>query len=85
MSVYTNDKGERFVSQRAGCGKAARPDSVRGVLSNGCVYSTQKNILLSAHREENIDTEKNFTSLFTAINVLAEKYDTEVRLRDNRS
>ncbi len=31
-------------------------------------------ILLSAHREENIDTEKNFTSLFTAINRLAEKY-----------
>ncbi len=34
----------------------------------------QKYILLSAHREENIDTEKNFTSLFTAINKLAEKY-----------
>ncbi len=33
-----------------------------------------KYILLSAHREENIDTEKNFTSLFTAINKLAEKY-----------
>ncbi len=35
-------------------------------------------ILLSAHREENIDTEKNFTSLFTAINRLAEKYDMPV-------
>lgn len=34
-----------------------------------------KYILLSAHREENIDTEKNFTSLFTAINALADKYD----------
>ena len=33
-----------------------------------------KYILLSAHREENIDTEENFTSLFTAINRLAEKY-----------
>ncbi|MBP3871654.1 MAG: UDP-N-acetylglucosamine 2-epimerase (non-hydrolyzing) [Faecalicoccus sp.] len=32
-------------------------------------------ILLSAHREENIDTEKNFISLFTAINTMAEKYD----------
>ena len=32
-------------------------------------------ILLSAHREENIDTKKNFTSLFTAVNALAEKYD----------
>ena len=35
-------------------------------------------ILLSAHREENIDTEKNFTSLFTAINRMAEKYDLPV-------
>ena len=35
-------------------------------------------ILLSAHREENIDTEKNFTSLFTAINALAEKYDMPI-------
>ncbi|MBQ9391880.1 MAG: UDP-N-acetylglucosamine 2-epimerase (non-hydrolyzing) [Lachnospiraceae bacterium] len=35
-------------------------------------------ILLSAHREENIDTEKNFTSLFTAINKIAEKYDMPI-------
>lgn len=35
-------------------------------------------ILLSAHREENIDTEKNFISLFTAINALAEKYDMPI-------
>ena len=35
-------------------------------------------ILLSAHREENIDTEKNFLSLFTAINGLAEKYDMPI-------
>ena len=35
-------------------------------------------ILLSAHREENIDTEENFTSLFTAVNKLAEKYDMPV-------
>lgn len=34
--------------------------------------------LLSAHREENIDTEKNFLSLFTAINKMAEKYDMPV-------
>ena len=38
----------------------------------------KKYILLSAHREENIDTEKNFTSLFTAINKLAEKYDMPI-------
>ena len=35
-------------------------------------------ILLSAHREENIDTEKNFMSLFTAINRLAEKYNMPI-------
>ncbi len=35
-------------------------------------------ILLSAHREENIDTEKNFLSLFTAINAMAEKYDMPI-------
>lgn len=35
-------------------------------------------ILLSAHREENIDTEKNFTSLFTAVNRMAEKYDMPI-------
>ena len=35
-------------------------------------------ILLSAHREENIDTEKNFTSLFNAINALAAKYDMPI-------
>ena len=38
----------------------------------------RKYILLSAHREENIDTEKNFLSLFTAINRLAEKYDMPI-------
>ncbi len=35
-------------------------------------------ILLSAHREENIDTEQNFISLFSAINALAEKYDMPI-------
>lgn len=37
-----------------------------------------KYILLSAHREENIDTEKNFLSLFTAVNAMAEKYDMPI-------
>lgn len=37
-----------------------------------------KYILLSAHREENIDTEKNFLSLFSAINAMAEKYDMPI-------
>ena len=39
---------------------------------------SKKYILLSAHREENIDTEKNFFSLFTAINKIAEKYDMPI-------
>ena len=38
----------------------------------------RKYILLSAHREENIDTEKNFMSLFTAINKMAEKYNMPI-------
>jgi len=38
----------------------------------------KKYILLSAHREENIDTDKNFISLFTAINKMAEKYDMPI-------
>lgn len=38
----------------------------------------KKYILLSAHREENIDTEKNFLSLFNAVNAIAEKYDMPV-------
>ena len=38
----------------------------------------KKYMLLSAHREENIDTEKNFLSLFNAINALAEKYDMPI-------
>lgn len=37
-----------------------------------------KYLLLSAHREENIDTEKNFLSLFTAINAMAKKYDMPI-------
>ena len=39
---------------------------------------SKKYILLSAHREENIDTEKNFLSLFNAINKIAEKYDMPI-------
>lgn len=38
----------------------------------------KKYILLSAHREENIDTDANFTSLFHAVNKLAEKYDMPI-------
>ena len=60
------------------------------VLHNNLVYIEKSDILdrlnlksknymlLSAHREENIDTDKNFISLFTAINKLAEKYDMPI-------
>ena len=41
-------------------------------------FEKGKYILLSAHREENIDTEKNFLSLFNAINAIAEKYDMPI-------
>ena len=44
----------------------------------GVTIEKGKYILLSAHREENIDTEKNFLSLFTAINQMAEKYDLPI-------
>lgn len=44
----------------------------------GIAVEKGKYILLSAHREENIDTEKNFLSLFNAINAMAEKYDMPI-------
>ena len=45
---------------------------------SGVKIEKGKYILLSAHREENIDTEKNFLSLFNAINAMAEKYDMPI-------
>lgn len=45
---------------------------------NTLKLESHKYILLSAHREENIDTEQNFLSLFTAINKLAEKYNMPI-------
>ena len=47
------------------------------ILTKLCLEKN-KYILLSAHREENIDTDANFYSLFTAINMLAEKYDMPI-------
>ena len=57
----------------------ANLDSIRrsGILSK-LGLSPKGYILLSAHREENIDTEKNFLSLFTAINAMAEEYDMPI-------
>lgn len=47
-------------------------------METGVLIEKGRYILLSAHREENIDTEKNFNSLFTAVNAMAEKYDMPV-------
>lgn len=47
-------------------------------IETGVSVTPKEYILLSAHREENIDTEKNFLSLFHAINAVAEKYDMPV-------
>ena len=58
---------------RANLPKSRRPTSTLAL-----AWRKGKYILLSAHREENIDTEKNFTSLFTAINEMAEKYDMPI-------
>ena len=61
----------------------AKLDTINLPLSLNSKLSTlhlepKKYILLSAHREENIDTEKNFLSLFNAINKMAEKYDMPI-------
>lgn len=53
-------------------------DIERSDILNRLGLKKGKYILLSAHREENIDTEKNFISLFTAINKMAEKYNMPV-------
>ena len=54
------------------------PDIQKSEILHKLKLQPKKYILLSAHREENIDTEKNFTSLFTAINAMAEKYDMPI-------
>ncbi len=50
----------------------------RLIAETGVEIERKKYILLSAHREENIDTDKNFLSLFTAVNRMAETYDMPV-------
>lgn len=57
----------------------ANLDSIKNSdILNKLNLKKQGYILLSAHREENIDTEKNFISLFSAINKMAEKYDMPI-------
>ena len=58
--------------------KLAESNNQSPVTGNPLKLEPGKYILLSAHREENIDTEKNFVSLFTAINKMAEKYDMPI-------
>ncbi len=57
-------------------------NNIEGIESSNILeklgLQAKKYMLLSAHREENIDTDKNFNSLFTAINKLAEKYDMPI-------
>ena len=70
-----------YTEDNTGCEAAKSVKSVESVcqkkiLPNGKIVKPY--ILLSAHREENIDTEKNFLSLFTAINKMAEKYDMPI-------
>ena len=54
------------------------PDIEKSDIHSKLGLEKGKYILLSAHREENIDTEKNFLSLFNAINKMAEKYDMPI-------
>ena len=53
-------------------------DILNSDILNKLNLEPKKYILLSAHREENVDTEANFISLFTAINEMAEKYDMPI-------
>ncbi len=54
------------------------PDIEGSDILNRLNLEPKKYILLSAHREENIDTQKNFTSLFTAVNQMAESYNMPI-------
>ncbi|MCR5675167.1 MAG: UDP-N-acetyl glucosamine 2-epimerase [Lachnospiraceae bacterium] len=60
--------------------EAIRKSDIHARLTAECGTKIEKGryILLSAHREENIDTDENFRSLFTAVNAMAEKYDLPV-------
>ncbi|MBR1378981.1 MAG: UDP-N-acetyl glucosamine 2-epimerase [Bacteroidaceae bacterium] len=64
------------IHERLGLCHTESTENTEKILPNGKYVKPY--ILLSAHREENIDTEKNFLSLFTAINKMAEKYDMPI-------
>ena len=81
---YLHEMG--LPKERVYCTGSPMSEVLRGNLEKirasdilGCLgLEENRYILLSAHREENIDTEKNFLSLFTAINALVEKYDVPI-------
>ena len=80
VNLAYSEHARRYLAE---CGLPKERTYVTGspmaeVLHQNLEQIKASNILLSAHREENIDTEKNFLSLFTAINKLAQKYDMPI-------
>ena len=76
-AIKASDVHERLTAELAGAAGTGRATS-ESAPKNGTVIAPGKYILLSAHREENIDTDENFLSLFTAINEMAKKYDMPI-------
>ena len=72
----TDDTDDKIGCEAAKSVKSVGSVCQKKTLPNGKIVKPY--ILLSAHREENIDTEKNFLSLFNAINAMAEKYDMPI-------
>ena len=72
----TDDTDDKIGCEAAKSVKSVESVCQKKTLPNGKIVKPY--ILLSAHREENIDTEKNFLSLFNAINAMAEKYDMPI-------
>jgi len=72
----TDDTDDKIDCEVAKSVKSVESVCQKKTLPNGKIVKPY--ILLSAHREENIDTEKNFLSLFNAINAMAEKYDMPI-------
>ena len=75
---FGNDSTERKIAKEYAKCKNLKLKIQKSDVLERLGLEKDKYILLSAHREENIDSEKNFLSLFTAINALAEKYDMPI-------
>ena len=83
MSVYIIDKCERFVSQRAGCGKAASPDSVRGVRPQGVRLldnkMTSKHLTQSgALVDQDVVKRDSYMAIISAIDYVAENFNIQM-------